>query len=316
MSTIRITCPDCSLSRELPAEKIPDRPVQVTCPRCKGSFSFSKSPGEETVPEPPGKAPAAVMAAQAAAATAAAVPPHQTAAAPPEAPRPAQHPPARESLRPATRPGGQEPAAARPDGTDTKSPLWQRLRLALLLLLLVTVIYQLREQIPFLKKVRVPVKVRQVITIPPPSGPLPAGSITLQSAPAAPQTESVAPPSAIMTPSTGKRLTPFDISVFIYAVNAPGKVRVNGQDYKEIKGEPDMQYNINAFGDPFRFGSNTIDFELSPQKGGNRSFPPEVRMTVSRTIGSERKSIGEWRLSDKEGWKRSVTLDVPEVTSP
>jgi len=285
MSIVRITCPGCSLSRELPAEKIPDRPVQVTCPRCKKSFSFSKSLGGETAPEPPGRASAAVLAGQ------------STAAAPP---------PVR--------------AAARQAGKDGAPLVRPGLLGALLLLLAVAGVYLLRDHIPFPRTGGDTAKGRQVITIPPPSGPPPAApqpaSIPVQPAPAMPPTDSAATPATPTTSPAGKRFVPFDIYVFIYAVNAPGKVRVNGQDFKEIKDEPDMQYSINAFGDPFRFGSNTIDFELAPQKGGNRSFPAEVRMTVSRTVGSERKSIGEWRLSDKDGWKRSVALDIPEVTTP
>jgi len=315
MATILITCPDCGLSRELPEEKVPDRPVQVTCPRCKGSFTFIKSAERETSAGLSGESSADVALTQAAA-TDSAVLPGREAAAQPAAAQPNQPAVARQRPRAGTPAGGRQPAAAGP--VETKRFPWQGLRIALLLLLLVCVIYKLRDQIPFLQKVRLPVKVRQVITIPPPSGQLPlappAGSITLQSAPAAPQTESAAPPSTTAAPSSGKSLAPFDLSVFIYAVNAPGKVRVNGQDFKEIKGERDMQYNINAFGDHFRFGSNTVDFELAPQQGG--SLPPQVHMTVSRTVGSERRTIGEWRLSDREGWRKSVSLEIPEVTTP
>jgi len=318
MAFIRITCPDCSLSREVPEEKLPDRPVQVTCPRCKGSFTFIKSAERETAAGLFRDASADVAASPAAAAAPAALP-DRAAAALPAAAEPKSQPPVRQRPRAGTPPAGRPPAAASPAVSEAKGFPWQRLRIALLLLLLVSVIYQLREQIPFLQKVRLPVKVRQVITIPPPAGPspatLPAGSITLQPAPVVPQAESAAPPSTPMPPSSGKSLAPFDLSVFIYAVNAPGRVRVNGQDFREIKAERDMQYNINAFGDHFHYGSNTIEFELSPQQGGGH-FPPQLHMTVSRTFGSERRTIGEWRLSDREGWKKSVSLEIPEVTTP
>lgn len=41
---IRVTCQNCSFSREVAAEKLPDRPVQVTCPKCSKTFTFHKHP--------------------------------------------------------------------------------------------------------------------------------------------------------------------------------------------------------------------------------------------------------------------------------
>lgn len=40
---MKIVCPHCSFSREVAAEKIPDRPVKVTCPQCQQGFSFDKT---------------------------------------------------------------------------------------------------------------------------------------------------------------------------------------------------------------------------------------------------------------------------------
>jgi len=48
MTTIRVTCQHCSFSRDVAAEKVPDRPVQVTCPKCSKTFTFHKHPA--TVP--------------------------------------------------------------------------------------------------------------------------------------------------------------------------------------------------------------------------------------------------------------------------
>ena len=42
MTTIRVTCQHCSFSRDVAAEKVPDRPVQVTCPKCAKTFTFDK----------------------------------------------------------------------------------------------------------------------------------------------------------------------------------------------------------------------------------------------------------------------------------
>lgn len=39
-----ITCPHCGFSRDLDESRLPDRPVRLTCPRCRESFPFQ--PGE------------------------------------------------------------------------------------------------------------------------------------------------------------------------------------------------------------------------------------------------------------------------------
>lgn len=64
MSMLTISCPSCGFSRQVPAEKVPDDPRRVTCPRCKGIFVYTKptSPvqGEQPHPTPPLEPPAAV----------------------------------------------------------------------------------------------------------------------------------------------------------------------------------------------------------------------------------------------------------------
>lgn len=51
-SYVKITCPNCSFSRDVPTEKVPDKPVQVTCPGCKQCFPFSRP-----IPPPPDPLP-------------------------------------------------------------------------------------------------------------------------------------------------------------------------------------------------------------------------------------------------------------------
>lgn len=51
-----ITCPHCSFAKEVDPASLPDKPLKVTCPRCKEVFSFQKpaadspAPATETVP--------------------------------------------------------------------------------------------------------------------------------------------------------------------------------------------------------------------------------------------------------------------------
>jgi len=317
MAIVRITCPACTFSRELPAEKVPDRPVQVTCPRCKGSFPFSKREVNADLPQA-SVAPAHVDTTCRAAAVPPPIPDRDVV--PPPPPKSTPHPPAQRSPRPGAPPPRTSPVG-RPEA-ENGSRL-RTIRLVILVLLLAcTIVYALREKIPYQKMRQAVVPTRQVITIPPPTGTPPALSaenISIRVSPGSAPGESGSSPSSASSPPSGSRFEPFDFYIFIFAVNAPGKVRVNGQEYKEIKNEPDMQYSINAFGDPFRYGSNTIEFNLDPQRGGNRHFAPELKMQVFRKIGGvggERRTIGEWRLSDKDGWQRSVTLEIPEVPAP
>lgn len=156
---------------------------------------------------------------------------------------------------------------------------------------------------------------RQIITIPPPSGQLPIGlpkDFGATGAPSLPA-DSIPPPAGGPgSAPAGSSLRATDLSIFIYAVNAPGTIRVNGQEFKTIKSEPNMQYNINTFGEHFRTGDNTIEFDVTPSRGVSRSLSPEIHMKVSRS-GSV---LGEWRLSDRDGWPRSVTLNIAEGKAP
>lgn len=42
MGDLTLTCPHCGFARTMPAEKVPERPVRVTCPKCRESFAFRK----------------------------------------------------------------------------------------------------------------------------------------------------------------------------------------------------------------------------------------------------------------------------------
>ncbi len=43
MTTTIITCPACGLSKGVPTEKIPQKAVKVTCPKCKEVFDYDPS---------------------------------------------------------------------------------------------------------------------------------------------------------------------------------------------------------------------------------------------------------------------------------
>jgi len=43
-----LTCPHCGFSRHIEADRLPEKPVRATCPRCRESFSFSPDAPEQT----------------------------------------------------------------------------------------------------------------------------------------------------------------------------------------------------------------------------------------------------------------------------
>ncbi len=46
---MEIICPHCQLSKDIDPARLPDRPVKVSCPRCKHPFSFDKQSATATV---------------------------------------------------------------------------------------------------------------------------------------------------------------------------------------------------------------------------------------------------------------------------
>lgn len=42
MAMIRVSCPHCSFSRDVPDTQLPDQPVKAHCPKCKQSFDLFK----------------------------------------------------------------------------------------------------------------------------------------------------------------------------------------------------------------------------------------------------------------------------------
>lgn len=306
MDAVRITCPKCNFSREMPADKMPDRPIKLTCPKCKTGFSFSKGEsgvgGHEISAQGAAAGPSAAASAKA---------------------RPRQVAPSRAT---AVRPAQQASGKAAP-ALQSKKDRKAGIRSALIVISVISFlmlaaggVYYLRAYIPFLKPSGSSASARQVITIPPPSGPLPSslppGSFSVQISPGSAPADSGSSQNMADSASSGKKFEPSDFSIFIYAVNAPGRIMVNGLDYKEIKDEPDMQYNINGSADPFHYGSNTVEFEINPSRSGERSHPPELRFRVSRKIAGESRKIGEWSLSDRDGWPRSITIEIPESPAP
>ena len=62
MSVVRVSCPHCSFTREVPFDKLPEQPVNATCPKCKQVFEFQRpavAPPSLSPPVPPQNSPSA-----------------------------------------------------------------------------------------------------------------------------------------------------------------------------------------------------------------------------------------------------------------
>lgn len=53
MSVVRVSCPHCSFTREVPFDKLPEQPVNATCPKCKQVFQFQRPAVPPTAPPDP-----------------------------------------------------------------------------------------------------------------------------------------------------------------------------------------------------------------------------------------------------------------------
>lgn len=112
MSTISIVCRHCGFSRDVPEEKVPDKAVQVTCPKCSQTFLFQKPPLSQAENVPPLPHPHTKPASIAASAPSTPQAPREQAAADGIAPPPPRRP--APSRQPAVFPGEAAPATKPP----------------------------------------------------------------------------------------------------------------------------------------------------------------------------------------------------------
>ncbi|MRR53394.1 MAG: hypothetical protein EG822_02640 [Deltaproteobacteria bacterium] len=147
--------------------------------------------------------------------------------------------------------------------------------------------------------------------IPPLASPLAPVEPGLPGIGGSPETNPTSPTDASGALSSDE-IPPESISVFIYAVNYTGEVRVNGTVVQKLEGEPDMQYNYNLNGKSFRNGQNrvVVDFAELPN-------PPstmlEIHLRVSRSLQDGQKVVlGEWRINEKGTGSRIFEFEIPK----
>jgi hypothetical protein len=129
------------------------------------------------------------------------------------------------------------------------------------------------------------------------------GGATAEGTPAPPPE-----PQAPLAPSRDDAADPTkDLSVFVYAVNYTGTIRVNGEAVRELEGERDMQYNYTFSTDAFRPGRNVI--EVAYRRLDDPGSLHRIEVRVSRWGDGPRQVLGEWRVDDAQG-TRAFELEL------
>jgi hypothetical protein len=110
----------------------------------------------------------------------------------------------------------------------------------------------------------------------------------------------------VITPRSGSGSGSGDVIVYVYSLNYKGMVTLNGEDYYEIKGEKDMNYNYSG---PANFISGTNVFELEYEALPD-SWKTSFTLKVYRYDWDTQTEdvIGEWTVED-EGGERTFEVD-------
>lgn len=147
--------------------------------------------------------------------------------------------------------------------------------------------------------------------IPPLTNPLDSTAPVMPGDGGSPETSPASPTDASGA-TTSDEISPESISVFIYAVNYTGEVRVNGTVIQKLEGEPDMQYNYNLNGKNFLYGQNRVEVSFA-ELPNPPSTMLEIHLRVSRYLQDGQKAVlGEWRINDKGTGTRTFEFDIPK----
>ncbi|MEW6416978.1 MAG: hypothetical protein AB1480_02525 [Nitrospirota bacterium] len=130
---------------------------------------------------------------------------------------------------------------------------------------------------------------QKIIIMPQPESP----SIPIPQAP-----ESISPPQQDVMMPEGEDVS-HDVMIYIYSLNYKGKVRLNGEDLYEIKGEKDMNYNYST-GGKLRYGRNIFDVQYTPLSDPRMK---EIKIRVYKYDWDTRKEevLKEWIVNDLGG---------------
>ncbi|PLY02547.1 MAG: hypothetical protein C0623_03530 [Desulfuromonas sp.] len=89
--------------------------------------------------------------------------------------------------------------------------------------------------------------------------------------------------------------------IYIYAINYQGSVRVNGQDFYQIKGEEDMSYNYTGSGSQLQHGNNTIDVTYNSIPGDPWMTKVQVKVYTYDFDSNKEEIIADWSTEEPTG---------------
>jgi uncharacterized membrane protein len=115
--------------------------------------------------------------------------------------------------------------------------------------------------------------------------------------------------SSSATSFSGQVADPSQLYVYVYALNYQGSVQINGQEFYDIKGEKDMNYNYTGSGSQLKHGQNIIDVDYKAVPGDPWMTKVQVKIyTYDFDSGSE-SIIADWITEEPNG-KAQIVLDL------
>lgn len=97
------------------------------------------------------------------------------------------------------------------------------------------------------------------------------------------------------------------VMVYIYSLNYKGKVKLNGKEFYDIKGERDMNYNSTDWMKP-EYGLNRFELDYRALPDAWKS-ELRIRVYTMNENGGKDATIAEWVVDDKGGY-RALDIDM------
>ena len=110
---------------------------------------------------------------------------------------------------------------------------------------------------------------------------------------------------------SGQVSDPAQLYVYVYALNYTGNIRINGEEFYEIKGEKDMNYNYTGSGSLLRHGQNTIDVKYDAIPGEPWMTKVQVKIYQYDFQTSQETVIADW-VSEVPNGQTQLVVDLSQ----
>ena len=115
--------------------------------------------------------------------------------------------------------------------------------------------------------------------------------------------------AAAETSFSGQIEDPSQLYIYVYALNYKGEVKVNGQEFYQIKGEEDMNYNYTGSGSQLQHGQNSIDVNVDAIPGDPWMTKVQIKVYTYDFDTKEEMVIGEW-VSEEASGETRINLEL------